>query len=173
MDSPPHQQFNTNCLSKYHADPVSLVSNAIYKPPFILVLGTWYTNYISTVGSRKKKRVCRRQALPSVEDDGDGDQGILLLHDAFEEACNEVSDEEVDIVLLPPRNSQNGDTDVEDGDEEALNYTTLDNVREVAGTLWSNPPVEDIQGPSPKLPSNRKEVGIEHSTHREHGYHIV
>ena len=39
------------------------------------------------------------------------------------------------MVLLPPSNSRNGDTDVEEGDDDSLTTTTLANVNEVSGTL--------------------------------------
>ena len=87
------------------------------------------------VGLCKVKRA-RRRRQPPPSDNVDDDDGILYLRDALEDAYNEApDDEEVDIVLLPPCNSQNGDTDVEDGDDESLNSKTLDKVCEVSGTL--------------------------------------
>ena len=44
-------------------------------------------------------------------------------------------DEEIGIVLLPPPNQQNGDTDNEMGDESNLQEVCFNQVAEVAGTV--------------------------------------
>ena len=60
----------------------------------------------------------------------------LSLCEALDEAHDIISEgEEVDVVLLPPVNSYDSDTDNELGDDDALSVTTLDHVREVAGNI--------------------------------------
>ena len=60
----------------------------------------------------------------------------VLLSDALEE-CDEISDDEIDVVLLPPDNVD-GDTDNECGNESELTDITLSKIAEVSGTIEIN-----------------------------------
>ena len=60
----------------------------------------------------------------------------LSLCEALDEAHDIISEgEEADVVLLPPVNSYDSDTDNELGGADALSVTTLDHVREVVGNI--------------------------------------
>ena len=62
--------------------------------------------------------------------------------------------------MIPPPNSNSGDTDIEDGDEECIQPNNLDNVHEVAGTLEVQSSRSSTRSGkdkiSKKLPSNYK-----------------
>ena len=59
-----------------------------------------------------------------------------LLQEALDTLDSEnQEDEQVDIVLLPTLNQENGDTDNEMGDENNLNLIWLNQVVKVAGTV--------------------------------------
>ena len=60
---------------------------------------------------------------------------FLTLRDALDEADDIVSDEDVDVVLLPPANTSEDDTDNEFGDIDNSGMNTLHNVQEVDGTV--------------------------------------
>ena len=59
----------------------------------------------------------------------------LLLRDALNEVESHSEDEEIDVVILPPDNAENGDTDIEAGNDSDLEDSVLGSIVEVAGTL--------------------------------------
>ena len=62
-------------------------------------------------------------------------QHLLLREAMYEVESADAEDEELHVVILPPDNTENGDTDVEAGNESDLEETSLGSVLEVAGTL--------------------------------------
>ena len=79
----------------------------------------------------RRKRI-RRAVTPH----SNYDDHFATLSDAMDQAREDLSDgEEVDVVLLPPVNTCDGDTDNELGNDNSLISVTLDCVAEVAGTL--------------------------------------
>ena len=88
---------------------------------------------------------------------------FLTLRGALDEADDIVSDEEVDVVLLPPANTSEGDTDNEFGDIDNLGMNTLHNVQKVDGTVvvQSSRDTSRISKPKKvyeKLPPNYKRL---------------
>ena len=75
------------------------------------------------------KQICNKIKKSSVYEDE-----FLLLSDAFQE-CDGISDDEIDVILLPPENVD-GDTDNEWGNDTT--DVSLGLVKEVSGTTEIN-----------------------------------
>ena len=80
--------------------------------------------------SAKQIRDEKLKKSPVYEDE------FLLLSNALQE-CDGISDDEIDVVLLPPENV-NGDTDNECGNDTELTDISLGLVKEVPGTIEIN-----------------------------------
>ena len=88
--------------------------------------------------SRKRKSVRSLSSMLNEKQDFEtsNKKEFRLLWEASDtlDSQNE-EDEQVDIVLLPPQNQENGDAGNEIGDENNLNEISLNQVVEVAGTV--------------------------------------
>ena len=103
-------------------------------------------------GQSRRKRTRATDILPSILND---DQ-FVTLSNALDQANEILSDgEDVDVVLLPPANTYDGDTDNEVGDDDALTTVVLDHVSEVAGHLevQSSRKTSRISKPKNVIPS--------------------
>ena len=88
--------------------------------------------------SRKRKSVRSLSSMLNEKQDFEtsNKKEFRLLWEALDtlDSQNE-EDEQVDIVLLPPQNQENGDAGNEIDDENNLNEISLNQVVEVAGTV--------------------------------------
>ena len=100
-----------------------------------------------------RKRWSKRKATEIREkrwSSENNDHEHVLLGEALNQVAEVSDDEDVEIIILPLVNTDDGDTDTEIGNDQELGEQVLSQVVEVAGTIWRSSRVQKPQNKKSK-----------------------